>query len=587
MGTWVSISHKTVYPYDRPVRLGPQLIRLKPAAHSRTAILSYALNVAPSPHFLNWVQDPYGNFQARVLFPEPIREFKIEVDLAADLAVYNPFDFFLEPSAERVPFTLSADLKRDLAPYLGETSPGPRFEAYTQDLPRFEGRTIDFLVALNQRVARDIHYNVRMEPNVQSSEETLRLGSGSCRDSAVLLVDLLRRFGFAARFVSGYLIQLKPDQRPLTGPAGAEVDFTDLHAWAEAYVPGGGWIGLDATSGLLTGEGHIPLAAPPRPAGAAPLEGVLDPCEVTFHYDMSVRRLTDGPRASKPFPQGGREALTRVGQVIDARLAATGHHLTIGGEPTFVSDTDRNAGEWNADAQGPTKKPLALALMTRLAAKWGAGGVLHSAQGKWYPGESLPRWALSCYWRKDGVPVWNDPGLRGDGRQNAGYTHAQALTFLKALVGVLGVDPKYIIEAFEDPMHFLAQERNLAVNVVPGDPKLANPEDRYRMVQVFQHGLHSPTGFVLPLQKGSWKSGPWPLRGGKLVLIPGDSPIGLRLPLESLPWADEADKDALYEGDPFEGAAWGQPTVRVKPWRRPAAPPPADPKRPTPCPSPR
>jgi len=552
MGTWVNISHKTVYSYDRPVRLGPQLIRLRPAAHSRTKILSYSLNVSPAKHFINTVQDPYGNFQARVLFPEPITEFRIEVDLSADLAVYNPFDFFLEPSAETVPFVLADDLKRDLSPYLVCDVPGPLVLSYTDELPPMRGRTIDFLVALNQKITADVHYNIRMEANVQSAEDTLRLRSGSCRDSAVLLVELLRRCGFAARFVSGYLIQLKPDQKPLTGPAGAETDFTDLHAWAEAYVPGAGWIGLDPTSGLLTGEGHIPLAATPRSSGAAPLEGVLEPCQVTFAYEMSVKRLSDGPRASKVFPSGESNALDELGEVIDTRLKASGFALTIGGEPTFVSDTDRNAAEWNGDALGPTKKPLALDLMGRLAGLWAPGGVVHSSQGKWYPGESLPRWALACYWRHDGIPLWKNPALRGDETKTGTYSHPDGLRFLKALTGVLGVDSQYILEAYEDPMHFLTQERNLPVNVLPGDPKLANTEDRHRMIEVFHHGLHNPTGFVLPLQKGSWKSGPWPLRGGKLVLIPGDSPIGLRLPLESLPWADEADKEPWFERDPFE-----------------------------------
>jgi len=574
MGTWVSISHKTVYTYDRAVNLGPQLIRLKPAAHSRTKVLAYSLRVSPDNHFINPVQDPYGNFQARVLFPQPVKEFCIEVDLTADLAVYNPFDFFLEPSAETVPFSLSAAQRRDLAPYLAPNAPGSLFLTYVKDLPVPSGRTIDFLVEVNRRLSADIRYNIRMEANVQSAEQTLSLRSGSCRDSAVLLVDLLRHFGFAARFVSGYLIQLKPDQRPLTGPAGPTEDFTDLHAWAEAYVPGGGWIGLDPTSGLLTGEGHIPLAATPDPSGAAPLEGVLDPCEVTFHHEMTVRRLSDGPRSSMPFPRGG-STLDTLGSAIDARLKASGHRLTIGGEPTFVADTDRNAAEWNGDALGPTKKPLALDLLRRLASRWAPGGVIHSSQGKWYPGESLPRWALACYWRLDGVPVWKNPALQGDETRSDGYTHTDGQKFLLALVGFLGVEPKYIMEAFEDPMHFLTQERNLPVNVVPGDPKLANAEDRHRMIQVFHHGLHNPTGFVLPLQKGSWKSGPWPLRGGKLVLIPGDSPIGLRLPLDSLPWADEADKAAWYDRDPFEDAA-GPSFVRTKPLRSEKTPPAAE-----------
>ncbi len=552
MGSLVRLSHKTVYTYDRAVRLGPQLVRLKPAAHSRTRVFSYALSVGPGECFVNWLQDPYGNFQARVLFPDRVKEFRVEVDLSADLAVYNPFDFFLEPYAEELPISLPADLRRDLAPYLEPPLPGHLLASYLATLPKLGGRTIDFLVELNRRLNADISYRIRLEQNVQTSEETLTLRSGSCRDSALLLVELLRLYGFAARFVSGYLIQLKPDQKPRVGPAGPSADFTDLHAWAEAYVPGAGWIGLDPTSGLLAGEGHIPLAATPRPSGAAPIEGGLDSCEVSFSYQMSVTRLVDVPRPSMPFPQGGRDALARIGSAIDARLAASGYELTVGAEPTFVSDTNREAGEWNGDALGPTKKALALDLLRRLSARWAPGAVIHSSQGKWYPGEPLPRWALSCFARRDGTPVWSNPALMGDGRVPGKLVPGDARRFVEALVGILGVDERFIIDAYEDPLHFLTQERNLPLNVEPGDPKLADPQERHRFVETFQRGLDVPSGCVLPLQKGSWKSGPWPLRGGKLTLVPGDSPIGLRLPLDRLPWAPEGEKEAWFERDPFE-----------------------------------
>jgi uncharacterized protein (DUF2126 family)/transglutaminase-like putative cysteine protease len=554
MGTQVSISHRTTYRYDREVRLGPQLVRLKPAAHSRTRVLSYSLQVGPEPHFVHWLQDPYGNFQARVTFPHPVKEFRIAVDLVADLTVFNPFDFFVEPWAETLPYSLPADLRVDLAPYLVPGEPGPLVSAYLETLGPVRGRTVDFLVEVNRKLAGEISYRIRMEPNVQDAEQTLAIRSGSCRDSAVLLVDLLRHLGFPTRFVSGYLVQLRPDEPPRTGPPGAAADFTDLHAWAEVYVPGAGWVGLDPTSGLLAGEGHIPLAATPRSGGAAPIEGGLEPCEVDFSYTMDVVRVGDPPRASKPFPAGGAEALDVVGEAIDRRLGALGFTLTVGGEPTFVSETDRDAPEWNGEALGPTKKPLALDLMKRLAARWAPGAALHSAQGKWYPGESLPRWALGCYGRRDGRPVWTRDDLRGDETGNQGYLHSDGLRFLQALVAILGVDPRYIIEAYEDPGHFLTREAELPVNVTVADPQLADPEARHRLVEVFRRGLENPTGYVLPLQRGSWKSGPWPLRHGKLVLIPGDSPAGLRLPLESLPWAEESEREAWYERDPWEDA---------------------------------
>ena len=402
MGIRTALHHLTEYTYDRAVRLGPQLIRLRPAAHSRTTVLSYSLRVSPEPHFLNWVHDPWGNLQARVVFPDLVRFFRVEVDLVADLTVYNPFDFFLEPEAETWPFPLAPSLAGDLTPYLAPGDRGPLSLRYLEGFDRTPGRrTIDVLVELNRRVAADVAYTVRMEPNVQSPDETLRRGSGSCRDSAVLLMEVLRSFGFAARFVSGYLLQLVPDRTPLTGPPGPSEDFTDLHAWAEAYVPGAGWIGLDATSGLLAGEGHIPLAATPRPGGASPVEGALEPCQVQFRHEMSLTRLETGPRPLKPWAgsdgRAGRAQLDRVGQAVDARLEALGSGLTMGAEPTFVSETDRTGAEWSSDAIGPTKKAKAWELLRSLKTRWAPGAVVHTAQGKWYPGESLPRWALSCF----------------------------------------------------------------------------------------------------------------------------------------------------------------------------------------------
>lgn len=550
MGIKVALSHETVYRYDRSVRLAPQLVRLKPAAHSRTGIVSYSLTVEPRDHFINWLQDPHGNFIARVVFPKKVDHFRLLTDLVADLTVVNPFDFFLEPDFEYYPF--SAALEDDLAPYLAQSTHGPLFAELQGKISRERSRTIVFLVDLNRTVQSRVSYRIRMEQNVQSPEETLRIASGSCRDSALLLVELLRSFGIPARFVSGYLIQLVPDRVPLTGPRGPAEDFCDLHAWAEAYIPGAGWIGLDPTSGLLAGEGHIPLAATPRPGSASPVEGLLEPCDVAFEYSMEVTRIDERPRPLKPFPAGGAEALDSVGQTVDARLSALGVTLTIGGEPTFVSDTDRSAPEWNGEAQGPSKRRLSLALMEALRKRWAPGGVLHVAQGKWYPGESLPRWSLSCYWRADGAPLWNDPSLLAGETDTRGFDLEDAKRFMHALVDELGVDERYVMPAFEDSLYFMLQERNLPANVIPGDSKLRDPETRARFERVLSTGLDTPTGYVLPIQRGSWKSGPWPVRSGRLVLIPGDSPIGLRLPLDSLPWATEEERTSFYPRDPQE-----------------------------------
>ena len=214
MSIHVALNHVTHYRYDRPINLGPQIVRLRPAPHSRTRILSYSMRVEPATHFINWQQDPQSNYLARLVFPDKTTSFRIEIDLVAEMAVLNPFDFFLEPSAEHYPFTYEPEVALELEPYMikaPETTNAPKFEAYLATISREKTPTNDWLVALNQKLQRDIGYLVRMEPGVQTPEETLVNASGSCRDTGWLLVQLLRHLGLAARFVSGYLIQLKSD----------------------------------------------------------------------------------------------------------------------------------------------------------------------------------------------------------------------------------------------------------------------------------------------------------------------------------------------------------------------------------------
>ena len=558
MSIHAALTHTTHYRYDRPINLGPQVVRLRPAPHCRSKIISYSLKVEPAGHFVNWQQDPFANYQARLVFPKPATEFKVTVDLVVEMAVYNPFDFFLEPSADHYPFRYEALLAQELAPYLATEPAGDLFKACLARIDRSERRSIDFLVAVNQMVHQDISYLIRMEPGVQTPEETLALGSGSCRDSAWLMVQLLRHCGLAARFVSGYLIQLTPDVKSLDGPSGTEVDFTDLHAWCEVYLPGAGWVGLDATSGLLAGEGHIPLACTPQPSGAAPIEGGIDECEVEFSHHMAVTRLLETPRVTKPYTDDQWQAVMALGQQVDKALNAGDVRLTMGGEPTFVAVDNRDAPEWNIDAMGPTKRGLATALVHKLRDHYGQGGFLHFGQGKWYPGEQLPRWALNIYWRADGQPVWANPALFADERVPTHYTSADAQRFTRALAAQLGLSDAYMLSAYEDVWYYLWRERRLPVNVDPFDSKLGDEMERMRLRRVFEQKLDSEIGYVLPIkamegadQAGPhWRTGPWFVRDERLYLMPGDSPMGLRLPLDSLPWVSEADFPYLNEADP-------------------------------------
>ena len=512
------------------------------------------MKVEPADHFINWQQDPFSNYLGRLVFTEKTALFEVDVDIVADMIIINPFDYFLEPDAETFPFSYEKSLKEDLAPYLARSAVGEKLREYVLEIDRSPRRTIDFLVDLNMKLSRDISYLIRLEPNVQSCEQTLSLGSGSCRDSAWLLVNILRLFGLAARFVSGYLIQLKQDVKSLDGPSGAEEDFTDLHAWTEVYIPGAGWIGMDPTSGLFAGEGHIPLACSPEPQSAAPITGALDECEVDFHHTMSVKRIFEAPRSTRPYSEETWQSIVELGERVDQELVRQDVRLSMGGEPTFVSIDDMEGAQWNTEALGREKQELAESLLKSLKQEWAPGGLLHYGQGKWYPGESLPRWALGCYWRKDGKPLWKNSRLLADVSRDYGSGIAEAKQFIETLADILEVSRSYIREGFEDTVHYLHKEQLLPVNVDPLDPRINDPEERARMVQAFRRGLGAVVSYVLPLQHGSWKSGPWPFRGDRMFLLPGDSPAGLRLPLDSLPWVAPEDIPEQFSLDPMADA---------------------------------
>ncbi|MGE0483614.1 MAG: DUF2126 domain-containing protein [Gammaproteobacteria bacterium] len=556
MSIRVAIRHHTDYRFDRLVTLAPHVLRVRPAPHSRTRITGYSLKVEPAEHFINWQQDPYNNYLARLVFPERARHLTVDVEVIAEMVAINPFDFFLEESAMQCPFAYDDELRDDLAPYLAIDERGPRLDDWLAAVQREPTPTIDFLVALNQRLERDIDYVVRLEPGVQTCEETLTSGRGSCRDSAWLLVQILRHLGLASRFVSGYLVQLVEDVAALDGPSGPSADFSDLHAWTEVYLPGAGWVGLDPTSGLFAAEGHIPLACTPHYGHAAAVEGATERCEVEFDYSNTVERVHEDPRVTLPYDEHQWQRIHNLGQSVDARLAAADVRLTMGGEPTFVSIDDFESPEWTIAADGPAKRHAAEVLLDRLKRHYAPGGLVHHGIGKWYPGEPLPRWVLSVFWRHDGEALWSDPALLASlARHSPPLVQGVDERFARALATRLALAQEHVHTAFEDTYYYLWKEGTLPVDIDPRDARLLEPLERDRLRRLFDSALFRPAGYVLPLARraeGGWQSGPWPLRRGELYLLPGDSPLGLRLPLNSLPATGV--EDTPPPADPFAPA---------------------------------
>lgn len=573
MGIKVALEHRTSYTFDRLVEVFPHVVRLRPAPHSRTPIEAYSLQVEPADHFINWQQDAFGNFMARLVFPTRTRSLTITVGLIADLKVINPFDFFIEDYAERIGFTYPKALADDLEPYLRPvdeeqegSGPGELTEAWVKDFHVAAGtRTIDFLVALNRAVNADVGYSVRMEPGVQTPDHTLRTGIGSCRDSAWLLVSILRQMGLAARFVSGYLVQLTSDVQALDGPSGPTADFTDLHAWTEVYIPGAGWIGLDPTSGLFAGEGHIPLSATPQPASSAPITGATEPCETTLDFANIVTRVHEDPRVTLPYTDTAWRAICDLGARVDERLVAADVRLTVGGEPTFVSVDNQVDPEWTTDADGPHKRERASALAALLKAKWAPQGLVQRNQGKWYPGETLPRWQIGLFWRADGAPLWTDEKLLADPwttEPSANVAEPDApRRLLDAVAAGLGLPASQVRPAYEDALSRLAE----AVRQPAGDPVAAtddleddSPTARADLIARLEATVTDPAAFVLPIHRRDdetgWASADWRLRRGRIVLLRGDSPAGLRLPLDSISWTPPRptfDADPLAPGEPL------------------------------------
>lgn len=567
MSLKVVISHQTHYKYDKYIALSPHIIRLRPAPHSRTPIEAYSLHIEPKEHFINWQQDPFGNYLARIVFPEKTKELKIDVEIIADLITINPFDFFVDTYAKDFPFTYTKELQKELLPYLEITDNEKELKAFMKTLDRSQKSIIDFLVYLNTQIYQHLNYTIRLDAGVQNCETTLKNKLGSCRDYAWLLVQVLRHLGLASRFVSGYLVQLKADVKSLDGPSGPEEDFTDLHAWTEVYIPGAGWVGLDATSGLFAGEGHIPLACTPSYESAHAIEGMSEPCKTEFFYSNTVTRIFESPRVSKPYRDEQWNAIYNLGFEVDKELETNDVRLSMGGEPTFVSIDDMEADEWNTKADGTHKRTLANHLSLKLLDSFAKGGMLHYAQGKWYPGEPIPRWQTSIIWRKDGKAIWNNPSLLADTNETYSYTKEQAKTFLETLALTLDLSEQNIMSAYEDPLYYIIKESELPIDIDPMKYDLKDSLERQTIAKILSKGLDVPVGYVLPIgfDKTNWVSSAWELRRGYLYLSAGNSPMGLRLPLKSLIEKPSNELAVPFEPDLFAStAALGEYSTQAK-----------------------
>lgn len=536
------IQHQSSYRYPRPAHLGTHTLRLRPTAHTKARVETYRLLINPE-HTLRWQQDPYGNHIARVHFPadQPTPSLDILVELTVEVRPVNPFDFLLDELAEKTPFTYPAELQRELAPFLLLDDPsfarGPLFDSFDASLPT-SGPTVDLITELNRLVNRRVRYVIREETGVYTPEESLTHGHASCRDSAVLLTALMRRRGLAARFASGYLVQLTDEGMLPDQPKGVSRDVVDLHAWCEVYLPGAGWIGLDATSGLLCGEGHIPLCCASTPALASPLEGTSDTPADDVSFSMVVGRLGHEARPTTPYTEEIWSALTAAGDRVDDRLAAAGIELTMGGEPTFNARDHLEAPEWTTAALGPTKLNYGRRLVDELRRRLAPGAAVLFRPGKWYPGESLPRWALDIIARRPTLggptePLWPDRPVSPPSDDN------DAERFARALAQTLGLT-EGLTPAFEDPFFAIRDEAQLPPDLDPATlvdkATLTDPEERRRLARLLSRGLDRPAGWVLPITPISdgWATDTWHFRRGALYLIPGDSPIGLRLPLGAL-----------------------------------------------------
>ena len=539
MSTRIALRHRIEQRFERRVNLSTHWLRLRPAPHAH-GIEAYSLKVNAEPHFLNWARDPYENQVARLDLPEPISLLGFDLELIADLEAVNPFDFLVEPYASRYPFEYPEQLRKELMPYLRLDQPGPRLTAWIESLDRKPAYIAEHIGQINRRVQQDLTATKEIPQGAVELEAVLGQGKGSPWELAWLLTLSLRGLGLAARFTSGYRVRLSPEENG--------TDEAALHAWSEVYLPGAGWIGLDPSLGLFAAEGYIPLASAPVPLNTQPIVGYREHCRETRSEALGLRRLQPRP-ANWPYEAGQWADIRATGELIDQALRAADIRLSVGTGLCFVAAWSGHAPEWSTTALGPSKRSMAEELLTRLWARLIPGGFIHVGQGEWYAGEPLPRWRLNGFARADGRPIWRNPDLLSRKRQPFAVNAEDARSFTEALADRLGLDKSYVTAAYEDGLHEL-WSRRVAFAQGPCAEDLRDPERRLALATRLSETSADPKGYVLPVRwnptRNRWASGEWAFRRGGLFLTPGDSALGYRLPLDSLPAGDEG----LPETDP-------------------------------------
>ena len=555
MTTRVSITHRIEDRFERAVRVPTQWLRLRPAPQTQAHVSAYSLVVHAEPFFLNWLRDPFENHLARLDLPEPITSLGFELEMIATLEPVNPFDFLMEPYAAEQPFDYPEQLHKELEPYLFVPPElGPRTRAFLDAVKaeRKPSATVECLDALNQRVNTACKWQPTDAPGVSDLEQGLTRGVATSWDLAWLLTLSLRQLGLAARMVGGYRIYLAED--------ADTQDFVGLHAWSEVYIPGSGWIGLDPTMGLFTSETYIPLAAAPDPKRVLPGVG-LRSAGAKHTETLQIRRLT--PRAdSWPYTDTQWSDIQALGYLVEQDLAAQALSVKLGASLSFVSGVHANEPEWNISALGPTKWHAAEGLLDRLQQRLAPGGVPQLGQGQWFAGDQLPRWQLSCYFRADGRPAWKNPQRLGWGK-DSDYGLSQARDLAAFVARALGIASVHVLPAHEDALHDLARNGSTGLQrEQPSAAELRDPDQRRALADRLSRSERQPTGYVLPLrwdhQAERWTSGAWPFRRERLYLLPGGSPLGYRLPLESLALDAETALESQLERDPFAPLdAWG------------------------------